>query len=90
MRILLVFIALLVIVMVAKRLWLQSRSQAPRRRRLSGNMVQCAHCGMYVPEFSSEANIHCVLLSREHDADALALRRQIGNELHRTQSITIF
>ncbi len=50
MRMLLIFIALAIIVAVVKRLWLQPRKDTQQRRRLSGQMVQCKQCGMYIPE----------------------------------------
>ena len=50
MRMLLIFIALAIIAMVVKRLWLRSRTGTQQRRRLAGQMVQCKHCGMYIPE----------------------------------------
>ncbi|MGB5260917.1 MAG: PP0621 family protein [Gammaproteobacteria bacterium] len=50
MRMLLIFIALAIIVMVIKRLWLQPRPRAAKRTQLSGQMVQCKYCGMYIPE----------------------------------------
>ncbi len=49
MRTLLIFIALAVIVMIVKRLWQQSRPSTDRRV-LSGKMVQCANCGIYIPQ----------------------------------------
>ena len=66
MRILLVFIALAIIVMVAKRLWLRPRPGKPERRQLSGQMVQCRHCGMYVPEAEAIRSQDQWYCSREH------------------------
>jgi uncharacterized protein len=48
MRTLLILIALAVIVMVGKRLWQPRRP--PPRHTLTGRMVQCAHCGIFIPE----------------------------------------
>jgi uncharacterized protein len=48
MRTLLIFIALALIVMIVKRLW-QSRRPPAQRGQKSGQMVQCANCGMYIP-----------------------------------------
>lgn len=49
MRILLIFAALLVIVMIGKRL-LQDRTSGSSRRLRQGNMVRCEQCGTFVPE----------------------------------------
>ena len=65
MRTLLIFIALAVIVMVIKRLWLQKR-QTPGNRELTGRMVQCETCGIFVPEqeaLERDGHHYC---SREH------------------------
>lgn len=66
MRLLLIFVALAVIVMVVKRLWLQPRRQDRQQGKLSGKMVQCKHCGVYLPEqeaIRSRDNWYC---SSEH------------------------
>jgi len=65
MRTLLIFIALALIVMIGKRL-LQKPRVEKRPRNLSGHMVQCANCGIYVPEneaFKLGGRFYC---SREH------------------------
>lgn len=65
MRTLLIFIALALIVMIGKRL-LQKPHGTPRMRSVSGNMVQCANCGVFVPEneaFERDGHFYC---SREH------------------------
>ncbi len=49
MRFIFIFIALAVIVMVLKRLWLTS-GPAKKRQLPSNKMVQCANCGLYTPE----------------------------------------
>jgi uncharacterized protein len=49
MRFLAIFIALAIIVVLVKRLWPSSRPPATRMRE-PGQMVQCAHCGIYIPE----------------------------------------
>lgn len=71
MRTLLIFLALVIIFMVVKRLWLQPRTGADKRKRLSGQMVQCRHCGMYIPEqeaFSQQGQWYC---SKKHmEADS--------------------
>ena len=48
MRTLVIFIALALIFMVGKRLWLSSRPPEKRPGK-QGQMVQCSHCGMYIP-----------------------------------------
>lgn len=73
MRVLLVFIALAIIVLLVKRMWLQSRTQSQGRRKLSGKMLQCHHCGMYIPEQEAVLDNDRVYCSREHletDRDA--------------------
>ena len=70
MRMLLILIALAIIVMVVKRLWLKPRVGAPRRKQLSGQMVQCKHCGMYLPEpeaIRSQDHWYCSLKHRDAD-----------------------
>ncbi|MGB5306863.1 MAG: PP0621 family protein [Gammaproteobacteria bacterium] len=48
-RTLVILIAVAIIVMVARRLWQKPR--APGKPQIkSGNMVQCASCGVYLPE----------------------------------------
>jgi hypothetical protein len=66
MRMLLIFLALAVIVMIAKRLWLQPRGSADKRKRLSGQMVQCAQCSMYVPEQEALQHMGQWYCSQEH------------------------
>ena len=48
MRTLIILIALALIVMVIKRLWQTSRPETKHRLK-SGQMVQCANCGVYIP-----------------------------------------
>ena len=65
MRTLLIFIALAVIVAIGKRLLGKPRS-AKRTHSKPGNMVQCAQCGVFVPEneaFERDGRRYC---SREH------------------------
>jgi len=65
MRTLLIFIALVLIVAIGKQL-LRKPREAKRTRSLSGNMVQCAKCGIYIPEneaFDQGGYFYC---SREH------------------------
>ena len=49
MRTLIILIALVLIVMAVKRLWQTSRPETKHRLK-SGQMVQCANCGVYIPE----------------------------------------
>ena len=48
MRTLVIIIILVLIVMIAKRMWQKPRPPA-RRSRKNEQMVQCAHCGIYIP-----------------------------------------
>ena len=55
MRFIIILIALAVIVMVLKRLWLTPKRK--KNGRIAFNrMVQCAHCGIYTPE--TDAILH--------------------------------
>ena len=50
MRTLVIIIILALIVMIAKRL-LQKKPHTPARRsQTNEHMVQCANCGIYIPE----------------------------------------
>ena len=49
MRTLVIIIILVLIVMIAKRIWQKPRPPA-RRSQTNEQMVQCAHCGIYIPE----------------------------------------
>ncbi len=65
MRTLLIFIALALIFMIGKRLVQKPRAEK-RTQPLSGKMVRCAHCGIYIPEneaFEQAGHSYC---SREH------------------------
>ncbi len=65
MRTLLIFIALALIFMIVKRLWLQPR-RPPGNRELTGKMVQCTNCGIFIPEHEAleqDGHYYC---SREH------------------------
>ena len=49
LRTLLILIALAVVFLAVKRLFPPART--PKKKQLKhGNMVQCAHCGIYLPE----------------------------------------
>lgn len=65
MRTLLIFIALALVVMIGKQLLRKPRRSAGGRV-VTGNMVQCATCGIYVPQreaFEQDGHHYC---SREH------------------------
>ncbi len=65
MRTLLIFIALALFVMIGRQLLLKPRSTR-RRRSMTGKMVPCASCGIYIPEneaFERDGRLYC---SREH------------------------
>lgn len=49
LRTLIILIAVVLIVIAVRGLWRSSRP-AGRRGQPSAHMVQCAHCGVYVPE----------------------------------------
>ena len=65
MRTLLIFIALAIIFTLGKRLWSQSRNR-PQTRKLNGHMVQCARCGVYVPESEAISHDGLHFCSAEH------------------------
>ena len=65
LRTLLILIALAIVVMAAKRL-LSGRQAGGRRLKKSGSMVQCATCGMYVPEDEAIADSGRHYCSRQH------------------------
>jgi uncharacterized protein len=48
-RTLVIIIVLVVIVIIAKRLWQKPQSPAVKSRK-NERMVQCASCGIYIPE----------------------------------------
>ena len=69
MRILLILIALALIVMIVKRLWSQGQRPA-RNRELTGKMVQCANCGIFIPQqeaLEQDGRFYC---SRKHRDEA--------------------
>ena len=69
MRSLAILIALALIIMVGKRLWQSSRPPA-RRTGKQGQMVQCAHCGMYIPvqeALSRDGRQYCSAAHRDTD-----------------------
>lgn len=70
MRMLLIFVALAIIAVIVKRLWLRPRTGTQKSRRLAGQMVQCKHCGIYIPEAEAVRSSEHWYCSTEHrDAD---------------------
>jgi len=70
MRTLLILIALAIIVVAGKRLWLQQH-RPPPRHTLTDRMVQCAHCGIFVPEHEAIRHAGRWFCTAEHrDASA--------------------
>ena len=49
MRTLVIIIVLVLIFIIAKRLWQKPQTPAGRSRK-NARMVQCANCGIYIPE----------------------------------------
>ena len=49
MRTLVIIFVLVLIVIIAKRLW-QKPQATTRRKQKNERMVQCANCGIYIPE----------------------------------------
>jgi uncharacterized protein len=65
MRTLIIFIALVLVVMIGRQLLRRPR-HTPRTRGLTGRMVQCAHCGIFVPEHEALVRDGRFYCSREH------------------------
>jgi uncharacterized protein len=55
LRTLVILIAVALVVMAVKGLWRSSRP-AGRRGQQAAHMVQCAHCGVYIPEHEALAS----------------------------------
>ncbi len=68
LRALLILIAIAIIVMAAKRL-LAGRQTGNRTTRRSARMVQCASCGMYVPQGEALTDSGRYYCSRGHLED---------------------
>jgi len=61
LRTLLILIALAVVVLAVKRLFSPARPRADKQLK-QGKMVQCAHCGIYIPEpeaMTREGRYYC-------------------------------
>ena len=71
LRTLLILIALAVVFLAVKRLFPPART--PKKKQLKhGNMVQCAHCGIYLPEpeaLTREGRTYCSQAHLEEDRD---------------------
>lgn len=65
LRTLLILIAVAIIVMAARRLFFNKPS-ATQAGRKSGKMVQCASCGIYIPETEALTDAGRSYCSRAH------------------------
>jgi uncharacterized protein len=65
LRSLVILIAVALVIYAARRLW-QSSRPAGRRGQKSARMVQCAHCGVYVPENEALARDGRFYCSADH------------------------
>jgi uncharacterized protein len=71
MRTLLILIAVIIVVLTVKRLFSAPRPEKNLQTH-SGKMLQCAHCGMYVPEteaLSHRGRDYCSAAHRDADQD---------------------
>ena len=71
MRNLLILIAVVIIILAVRRL-LANPGRGNRPQIKSGQMVQCAHCGMFVPEteaLSRNGRHYCSAAHRDADSD---------------------
>ena len=71
LRTLLILIALAVVILAVKRLFSPGRPRANKQLR-QGKMVQCAHCGIYLPEpeaISREGRFYCSQAHLDDDQD---------------------
>ena len=61
LRALVILIAVALVIYAIRSLWRRSRP-ADKRGEQSARMVQCAHCGVYIPEheaFTSGGRFYC-------------------------------
>ena len=65
LRALLIIIAIVIIARALKRLLAGRRSDGPKAKQ-SGKMVQCATCGMYIPETEALTDSGRSYCSRGH------------------------
>ncbi len=69
MRTLLIIIVLALIVVIAKRLW-QTPPPSKKSSREAGKIVQCAHCGIFIPEQEAlTRGEHCYCSQAHLDKD---------------------
>jgi uncharacterized protein len=68
LRSLVILIAVALVIYAARRLW-QSSRPAGRRDQKSARMVQCAHCGVYIPEHEALTRGDRYYCSAEHLTD---------------------
>jgi uncharacterized protein len=71
LRTLLILIALAVVVLAIKRLFSPPRPRTDRQLK-QGKMVQCAHCGIYLPEseaITREGRPYCSQAHLDDDRD---------------------
>lgn len=64
-RFLVVLIAVIAVILIARRLWARPSPSRPPRVT-SSPMVRCAHCGLYLPKEDALENNGETFCSREH------------------------
>ena len=69
LRTLVILVAVALIILAVRGLWRSSRP-AGRRGQKSAHMVQCAHCGIYIPEHEALVNGDRFYCSATHLKDA--------------------
>lgn len=50
MRTLVIIIVLALVIMIARRMLARPKTPVRRKQASNEHMVQCAHCGIYIPE----------------------------------------
>jgi uncharacterized protein len=71
MRTIIILIAVVIVVLAARRL-LATPRRGNKPQIKSGQMVQCAHCGMFIPEteaLSDHGHHYCSPAHRDADRD---------------------
>jgi len=71
LRSLVILVAVALIVYAVRRLWRSSRPEDKRADSVA-HMVQCAHCGVYIPEseaLSHAGRFYCSQTHLENDRD---------------------
>ena len=72
LRSLVILIAVALIVYGARHLWRTSRPAGKQRSGSAAHMVQCAHCGIYIPEheaLSHAGRFYCSQAHLDDDRD---------------------